>query len=162
MHETRDEFVHIDDAGRWGVQRKRATKLRLLLRRFAPGHEPKLSSTNFFGVEGDRAKALFVLGARGHDQLARVLVRDLVGFTPFVKTPVPLDAQLRLEGIARVVDPRVNHAAVPARDLAPRSDLSLDDHDRVEPLGELVRAGEAHHASADHDRIDCFRHRHSP
>jgi hypothetical protein len=52
----------------------------------------------------------------------------------------------------------VNDAAVAARDLPTGTDLAFDDHDGIEALRELKRASEADHASADHDRIDCFGH----
>jgi len=85
-----------------------------------------------------------------------------MSFTPFVEAPVAFDAQARLERVVRIIDPGVDHAAIPARYLPAGPDVALDDHDRVEFLRKRVRAREAHDPSADYDRIHLFRHGHPP
>jgi len=100
--------------------------------RFLAAHEPQLSRPDVVGMPRDLAEPRLVLGVGCHDELSRMRVRNVVCFAPRVEALSPLDAELRLQRVLWVVDSRMYDAAVATRDLAPGTDLSVDDDDGIQ------------------------------
>ena len=150
------QAVAVDDAGRGRQQRGVAGERRL--QRGELGGVEAAQVVHAVGVRalGDRLQRRCLRRGAGDHQLAAARVVHPVLRAPGVQALAALHAQAGLERAGRVVQPGVDHLAVACADAGAEGGLALDDHHLEAGAGEAVCAGEADHAGADHDAIDCF------
>jgi hypothetical protein len=89
-----------------------------------------------------------VVGASHHD-LPAAFVRHAVSGAELVEPLGSLDAQLRLQGAAGIVEPRVDDAAVVGAGFHPRPGMAFDDTDCAAVGGQPAGSGEPGDAAAD-------------
>ena len=88
----------------------------------------------------------------GHNDFPAIGVRDAVSRAKFLGQPVPFHAKARLEKFGRIVDARMNDAAVAGTGGHAQSWRLLEQEDVFDTLGKFVRDGATHHTTADdHD-----------
>jgi hypothetical protein len=94
----------------------------------------------------------------GHDELAAALVRDATRNAVVEQPTGAIDAQLGLERSGRVVDARVDHAAVVRARFHARLRVLLEHADRrIRPaLRDRQRRRQARDAGADDEDVDFF------
>ncbi len=108
-------------------------------------------------VRGQLFERGFLLRAVRHDEFAAIPVRHVVRGAEFVHHPVPGDAQLRLQRTRRIVDARMNHAAI-SRARAHAEFRHLLDKKHIAPApGNRARHRAAHHAAANDQNV-CAIH----
>ena len=98
-------------------------------------------------------RADLLLGRRD-DELAATIVRNVIGRAERVQPFGPLDAQLRLEAPAGVVDPGVDDAAVVRAGFHPGAGMAFGDRNRKAGGSQFGRRREACNASAYDEGID--------
>ena len=91
-----------------------------------------------------------------HEQLAAPRVRDAVIATELIEQRSALDAQPGLQCAGRVVQARVNDAAVVRAGVEARPRMPLEDADRIPAPRHLACAGQAGHAGSDDSDVDLF------
>jgi hypothetical protein len=94
----------------------------------------------------------------GHDQLPELAVRNAMLGAARVEPFPTLDAHARLPGIARVVDPRVDHPAVATGGLPGDPAVALENDDAATCARQRGPRGEADDPAAHHDHVDVRRH----
>jgi hypothetical protein len=156
--ERETEGVGVDDARPRREQAGHGAHARLAPLHLGPVHQREAGRA----VPGASPRELLEhadLGVlRGHDELAEGAVGDALAHAARVQALPTLHAEARLPRAGRVVDARMDHAAVPARRLAGDTAVALE-HDHA-PAGSRQggTAGEADHARAHHDDVDVGAH----
>ena len=151
-----DEGLGVDDAGRRRPEGGAGRHVRL-----HPADGGGIDDLQVGDAVGlaSRAQALQLgprfLGA-GDDQLSAAPVRYFVPGAEPVERLAALDAEPGLEGAGRIVDARVDDAAVVGAGLGAEAGMALDQADGAPGAGGLSRARQADDAASDHDQIDRF------
>ena len=101
----------------------------------------------------ERFERRHFVGVGREDQLADPRVRDVVLGAERVETVASFDAELRLEGARRIVDPGMDDAAVVGAGFHPRPGMALEDAHAAAPGAELRGDREPDDTSADHGDI---------
>ena len=97
-----------------------------------------------------------VVGRSDDDQLAAPPVRDVMGGADPVEGVTSVDTQPPLERPRRIVDARVDHAAVVGARLGAETRMTLEQTDRPPGPGRRPRAGQTDNTATDDDQIDLF------
>jgi hypothetical protein len=96
--------------------------------------------------------------AVGHDELAAVLVVDAVFLAVGIQGAVAGHAEARLEAARRVIQARVDHAAVARRGDGARVRLGLEQQHLASDQRQRARDREAHDTRTDDDAFDPIGH----
>ena len=99
-----------------------------------------------------------VVVGRGDDQLSRALRVDMHRPAVVVQQFAALDAELRLEAAARIVDPRMNDLRVARRRLAAEVARLVDDQNIASALGQRTGDRQSDDARSDDDDFHGFDH----
>ena len=150
----RDTF-EVDDPRIGGVQALEAAHVGLDLGEPRPVDLPQPGDTVLAAAPVQLLETRNLALRRRDDELAAALIRDLLAIAVLVEQLVPLDAQTRLERSRRVVDPRVDDAAVVSRLMARKLVLLLQQRqpDSGVTCDQLASDRETEDASADDDDV---------
>src|SRR5690242_15740894 len=141
------------DAGGRHVQSGYALNVRLALANFRGIHESQAFDAVVFAAFLQREKLGLLVRIGGDDQLSAVAKRNAVLLAEFIRKAVAFDAQLRLQGVLRIIDSRMIDTAVAGAGGHSELGKLLDQKNVLPPLGNGARDGAADHAAADNQNI---------
>ena len=151
------ELIGVDDAGGRRERSRDAEHLRLeplrLGRRERHERVPAGEAVRARELEQTRERRQLIR-LRRDEELAGAAVVDAALRAVAVERRPPRDAEERLPGVGRVVDPRVDHLAVARRRGGADARLALEDHHLAAALRLGARDREADHTRPDHHRVE--------
>ena len=157
--QARERFYEIlggDDAGRRHFQRGGGFDVRLAGAHRGAVHDAQSRDAVGAAVFGEAFEVRYLLRVVDHHKLAAIPVRHMVRGAEFVQHPVARHAQARFERAGRIVDARMDHAAV-ARARAHAELGHLLDEKHVAPAPRnRARHGATHHAPADDHNVGAI------
>ena len=151
-----DQVFGGDDAGRRHFQRGGGFDVRLAGAHRGAVHHAQTHDAVGAAVFGQMFELRFLFRVMSHHELAAIPVRHVVRGAEFVQHAVARHAQPRFQRAGRIVDARMDHAAV-ARARAHAQLGHLLDEKHVAPAPRnRARHGATHHAAADDDNVGAI------
>ena len=157
------EPLRFETAGSGRPQRRGGTDARLAAAHELGPHDLQALRAVGRPQRSERFEIRQFFVGRRDDQLAAAIVRHTGARAEMVEEPGPFDTELSLQGAGRIVQARVDDAAVVRAGLHARASMLFDDAERASGAGNLRSRSEAGHAGANHEHVhDGIRHHRPP
>src|SRR5258708_65521 len=151
-----DERFGGDDAGRGHVQRGVALDVRLALANFGGVNQAQAFDSVVLAAFLECEKFCFLLCVGGHNEFSAVAERNVVLNAKFVRQPVAFDRVAGLQRILRIINSRMNDAAVARAGRHAELGKLLDEKTVLPGLGNGAGDSAADDATADDYEIGLF------
>jgi hypothetical protein len=149
----------VDDTGTRREQARRGTQRRLPAANLVGAQHLEARSTVRQTALPQLLEDANLFFAGGDDDLPQLPMGNPAILAVPIEPLPTLHTRARLERSLRIVDARVNHFAVAARDLAGDPVVSLEHHHTAVRAGQGRRGGQTDHPGAHHHHIRLVTHR---